>query len=195
LVQEILQKSNENLPAVAQRFAKRMVQTKRQKYGSEKLMNVAQEPIKGFMKQKIKAHINKTQPKNSRARASTPTIILRAQKKLKEVLNEFPSEAVSKAIEVLEGQLTATKKMWDVNAKCMIEIPDEKIRQDAALAILAYEWGRPVERKMVAQGGLRDMKELLARVEKSPAYQESLRKAVECKEVTPALPPHDNSNG
>jgi hypothetical protein len=29
----------------------------------------------------------------------------------------------------------------------MVEIPAEKIRQDAALAILAYNWGRPVERQ------------------------------------------------
>jgi hypothetical protein len=69
---------------------------------------------------------------------------------------------------------------------------DEKIRQDAALAILAYDWGRPVERKMVAQSGLRDMKELLARVDDSEVIPESLQKAADCTEVTLALPPHDN---
>jgi len=44
------------------------------------------------------------------------------------------------AMQVLPDELKATKGIWDINEKCMIQIPDEKIRQDAALVILAYEW-------------------------------------------------------
>ena len=76
-------------------------------------------------------------------------LIKRAEKKLAAVL-EFANEDVAAAMQVLRDQLKATKGIWDVNAKCTIEIPDEKIRQDAALAILAYEWGRPTEKKLVA---------------------------------------------
>jgi hypothetical protein len=87
----------------------------------------------------------------SRARTSGRRIIKRAEKKLASVLKQFPDGAVEKAIDVLAGQLKATKQMWDVNAKKMVKIPDEKIRQDAALAILAYEWGTPVQRSISAQ--------------------------------------------
>jgi hypothetical protein len=50
---------------------------------------------------------------------------------------------VDPALRRLGKQLNATKEIWDVNKKKLIDIPDEKIRQDAALAILAYKWGRP----------------------------------------------------
>jgi hypothetical protein len=81
--------------------------------------------------------------------------------------------------------------MWDVNAKEMVEIPDEKIRQDAALAILAYNWGTPVSRSIAAHGDVSDFPDLLRRLQNSPAAQaleDSEQKTVEGKEITPALP-------
>jgi hypothetical protein len=75
----------------------------------------------------------------------------------------------------------------------MIQISDEKIRQDAALAILAYEWGTPVQRSISASGDFEDLQTLLEAMKHSPAAQHhSLQKTVEGKEVTPALPPHNN---
>ena len=103
------------------------------------------------------------------------------------VLKRFPDGAVEKAIGVLAGQLKATKKMWDVNAKKMVKIPDEKIRQHAALAILAYEWGTPVQRSISAHADFEDLETLLAAMKNSPAAQGSLQKAVEGKEIQPAL--------
>jgi hypothetical protein len=78
--------------------------------------------------------------------------------------------------------------MWDVNTKKMIQIPDEKIRQDAALAILAYEWGTPVQRSISASGDFEDLESLLEAMKHSPAAQASLQKTVEGKEVRPELP-------
>ena len=86
--------------------------------------------------------------KKSHARASSRAMKLlkRAAKKLQEI----PDEYLDLALRRLGEQLNATKKMWDVNAKEMIDIPDEKIRQDAAIMILAYKWGKPVERSIAA---------------------------------------------
>jgi hypothetical protein len=105
-------------------------------------------------------------------------------------LKQFPSTAVNKAIAVLVDQLTATKEIRDVNAKCMIEIPDEKIRQDAALAILAYEWGRPTERKISLHADASDFPAMLEALRKSPTFQaiESSQKEVKGKEIPPELP-------
>jgi hypothetical protein len=130
----------------------------------------------GYIKEKIRASNPKNRGVESPARAwgrdSTRRIIKRAEKKLTAVLKQFPSDAVNKAIEVLEGQLEATKQIWDVNARCLIDIPDEKIRQDAALAILAYEWGTPVQRKIVANVNEETFEERLRKMRESSRYKQ-----------------------
>jgi hypothetical protein len=99
----------------------------------------------------------------------------------------MPDEYVRLALVRLGEQLNATKKMWDVNAKCLIDIPDEKIRQDAALAILAYRWGRPVERQISASGKFEDLAALQERI-KGTSIGASLLKTAQGKDVLPALP-------
>jgi len=92
-----------------------------------------------------------------RARASSRVnrLLKRGAKKLAEIPDEF----LDRALRRLGEQLDAVKLMWDVNAKAMIEIPDEKIRQDAAIMILAYKWGKPVERNISASGALRTLQQ------------------------------------
>jgi hypothetical protein len=80
--------------------------------------------VSGLNDRLVRVQYHKTlcpSPKNrgveSRARASGRRIIKRAEKKLASVLKQFPDGAVEKAIDVLAGQLKATKQMWDVNTK------------------------------------------------------------------------------
>jgi len=113
----------------------------------------------------------------------------RAAKKLAEI----PDEYLDRALRRLGEQLDATKPMWDVVQKKMIDLPDERIRQDAALTILAYKWGKPVERSLSAHADANDFPELLRRLQQSEAAKaiedsESLQKTVEGKEIEPALP-------
>jgi len=121
----------------------------------------------------------------------------RAEKKLHELLKDVPDEYLDLALRRLGEQLNATKKIWDMNAKCLIDIPDEKIRQDAALAILAYKWGKPVERNVNLNTNVKDFPAMLAELAaSSPAFQEaeaemSSQKALEGHQSAPALPgPH-----
>ena len=68
---------------------------------------------------------------------------------------------------------------------------NSSFRQDAALAILTYKWGRPVERQISAHADATDFPELLRRLKASPAakaIEDSDQKTVEGKEITPALP-------
>ena len=133
----------------------------------------------------------KKRGEGSRTRAWGRRLITRAAKKLDEVLKDIPEEYLDRALRRLGDQLDATKKMWDVNAKRLIEIPDEKIRQDAALVILAYKWGRPVERQINAHANASDFPSLIAKLNQSPAFQlleNSSQKTVEGKEIPSALP-------
>jgi len=75
-----------------------------------------------------------------------------------------------------------------MNAKCLIDIPDERIRQDAAAMILAYKWGKPVERSITAHGDVDDFAAMLEKARQSPAALEALQKTVLGCEIAPTLP-------
>ena len=114
-------------------------------------------------------------------------LLKRAAKKL----SEIPDEYLDLALRRLGEQLNATKKMWDVNAKEMMDIPDEKIRQDAAIMILAYKWGKPVERSIAAHADVGNFPDLVEKLKASPTFQalqNPLQKTVEGKEIPPAGP-------
>jgi hypothetical protein len=99
-----------------------------------------------------------------------------------------PDEFLDRALKRLGQQLNATKKIWDPGVKLLIDIPDEKIRQDAAVMILAYKWGKPVERSISAHADFEDLGTLLQAMKDSPASQASLQKTVEGKVITHLLP-------
>jgi len=123
--------------------------------------------------------------KKPRARAYR--LINRAAKKLAEI----PDEYLDRALKRLGEQLDATKPMWDVVQKKMIDIPDERIRQDAALTILAYKWGKPKEQHLNINADVSDFPDLLRRLQASEAAKaidDSEQKTVEGKEIEPALP-------
>jgi hypothetical protein len=95
---------------------------------------------------------------------------------------------LDRALRRLGEQLDATKPMWDVAKKKMIDIPDERIRQDAAAMILAYTWGTPVARSITAHGDVDDFAAMLEKARNSPAALASLQKTVLGKEIAPTLP-------
>ena len=73
--------------------------------------------------------------------------------------------------------------------KQLIEVPDHKTRLAAVTLELAYTEGRPIERQMSLSGKFEDLASLQQRVMQSEAFKEiTSQKAVEGKEVPPALP-------
>ncbi len=123
----------------------------------------------------------------TRARIADLRLMKRAERKLNELLNDIPDDYLDQALRRLGEQLNATKKMWDVNAKCLINIPDERIRQDAAAMILAYKWGKPVERSITAHGDMDDFAAMLEKARQSPAALEALQNTVLAHETVPTL--------
>jgi len=151
-----------------------------------------QEPDKDFVKKKIKASNPKNRGVGSPPRAWGERIIKKAAKKLAKLLDSIPDEYLDRALRRLGEQLDATKPMWDVNKKKMIDIPDERIRQDAAAMILAYKWGKPVDRAITAHGDVDDFAAMLEKARNSPAFLSSLQKTVE---VPPVLPQPTREEG
>jgi hypothetical protein len=151
----------------------------------------------GFVKKKIRASNPKNRGVGSPARASGQLLIQKAAKKLAKLLDSIPDEYLDRALRRLGEQLDATKPMWDVAKKKMIDIPDERIRQDAAAMILAYTWGTPVARSITAHGDVDDFEAMLEKARNSPAFMESLQKTAAGKEIvleledSPDLPAGD----
>jgi hypothetical protein len=84
---------------------------------------------------------------------------------------DVPDKYLDHALRTLGEQLNATKKIWDMNAKCLIDIPDEKIRQYAALAILASKWDKPVERSTSANMDTKDFPKIDQLTSQSLVFQ------------------------
>jgi hypothetical protein len=118
-------------------------------------LQVYPRPRRGVTKSADGCGHTKKPAKNPRARAYR--LINRAAKKLAEI----PDEHLEQALKTLGKQLKATKPIWEVEKKKMIKIADEKIRQDAAIMILAYKWGKPVDRSIGLHGDADDFPELL----------------------------------
>jgi hypothetical protein len=91
-----------------------------------------------------------------------------------------------KAIKTLVGQLKAMKPITH-NGVIVDWIPDEVIRQKAAIAILEWLHGKPREFQMQMRGDSEDLQSLLQAMRNSPASQASLQKTVEGREIPPAF--------
>jgi hypothetical protein len=98
-----------------------------------------------------------------------------------------------KAIDTLEECLKAEVAICDKGAGVRI-LPDGKTRLNAALGILAYSAGRPIERKEIVQMTLDSTESYLDRIRKSPELRKKMaemladaeKKVVEVAKSKPA---------
>ena len=116
-------------------------------------------------------------------------------KKAAQIADLMTGEDVEADLKVLRDAKKACHHVYDTKKKKLVKVPDHKTRLAATTLSRAYHEGKPVERSINASGTLRDMKELLARVDDSEVIPESLQKELACKEITPALPPHRTETG
>jgi hypothetical protein len=134
----------------------------------------------GYVKNKIKG--SKKGGPVARARAKRREII-----KLAEKLIDMLEPHRREAIQVWIDGMRATKPIYEKGIR-VGEEPDWKERRENAAMIIAYLEGKPVERSVAASGDFEDLQSLLEAMKHSPASQASLQKAVEGKEIPPALP-------
>ena len=104
-------------------------------------------------------------------------------------------EDVEADLKVLRDARKACHHVYDTKKKKLVKVPDHKTRLAATTLSRAYHEGKPVERNLNLTADASDFPDLLRRLQQSEAYKAiegSSQKSVDCKEVTPALPPHDN---
>jgi hypothetical protein len=92
------------------------------------------------------------------------------------------------AVQVLIDQLKATRKIYDKGV-CVDEVPDQIVRQKAAIAILEWLEGKPRELQLQVTGGFDDLGEMLTKIRNSDEWQRlnSQQKTVQGKEIPPEL--------
>ena len=129
----------------------------------------------------------KSRPTTTRARRRAKTMALIKQvQHLVDLLGPHKDAAV----QVLVDQLEATRNVYH-NGTLVDTVPDQIIRQKAAIAILEWLEGKPRELQMQITGKVESFSDLLERLRQSPLAREKLGSslfALENKQSAPALP-------
>ena len=99
----------------------------------------------------------------------------------------------SEAIQVLVDQLKAMKAIKNSQGFVTEWVPDEIIRQKAAIAILEWLEGKPRELQIQMQGNVDDFQAMVAKY--AQLEQESLQKTVQGQEIPPGLPDATREEG
>lgn len=82
----------------------------------------------------------------------------------------------TKALDALEECLSAECRVYDIAQKELVVYADGKTRLGAAMGILAYSAGKPIERKEIITHNADSVEALMARVKSSP---ELLRRMID----------------
>jgi hypothetical protein len=117
-----------------------------------------------------------------------PTCLAKVIKKAISISELITEEDQAASLRVLREAKKATHRIFDPATKQLIEVPDHKTRLAAITLELAYTEGRPVARQVQMSGKFEDLQALVERMEHSPAFQRSLQKTMESKEIPPVLP-------
>jgi hypothetical protein len=100
-------------------------------------------------------------------RKKEPSIrpLVRAVRRLADCINEGAPEASAK---VIAEAKVATHRIFDVQAKVLVEVPDHKTRLAAVTLELAYVEGLPVKREIVLTGSFESGESVIERLKGSP---------------------------
>jgi len=152
-----------------------------------------------FMNEDQTNHQNLGQKPRARGKEKTQVsqYVAKVYKKAAQIADLMTGEDVEADLKVLRDAKKACHHVYDTKKKKLVKVPDHKTRLAATTLSRAYHEGKPVERSISAHGDAKDFAELLKKLQASESHQalESSQKTVDCKEVTPALPPHDNWTG
>jgi hypothetical protein len=154
------------------------------------------EPTEDYVRKKIKGYVKKTGRKNSRARKAISASLAPIIKKSKSIAELFTDEDREQSYQAIKEAKQANHVY--ITKDGIVEVPDHKTRLAAVALERAYDEGTPIARSISAHADFKDFPDLIDRLNSSAAFRESyasLQKPVDCKEVTPALPPHDAATG
>src|SRR4029077_8312146 len=130
------------------------------------------EKIPGHGRRKIKER--KTSKERADLARAGACARAKSLKKAADIADLLADQDASGAIKVLRAGLAASKLMWDGNARDWVEQPDWRARHDCAMAILAYRFGKAIDRKLVVAGTFDSFEKLVDRLKFSPLAREEL---------------------
>ncbi len=120
-------------------------------------------------------------PKKSRARAETDRLVTKAA----DLLDLITAADKSAAVETLRKNLKATRRVFMGKGHGFVQEPDARVRHEAAMAILAYAYGKPIERQIVASGSFLELSDIVARISASPMAMKKLGHLVPSADPNP----------
>lgn len=114
----------------------------------------------------------------TRARAEKSELI----RKVTDLIDLISQTDKSAAVEALRSGLKASRRVFLGKAKGgkgrWGTEPDYRVRHESAMAILAYAFGKPIERTMVASGSFEDLNALMTRINANPYLREKTARIV-----------------
>ena len=75
---------------------------------------------------------------------------------------------------VLRDAKKATSRVWDIEQKKLVEIPDHKTRLAATTFSRAYKEGLPVQRQLVLTKAFESVEETIKKIKGSPEMMKAL---------------------
>jgi len=131
----------------------------------------------------------KKRAKKPRARKGTSdsTALTKIYKKAAQIADLMTGQDILDDLRVLREAKNAVHRIYSKELKDLVEVPDHKTRLAATTLSRAYHEGLPVAKVLSLKGGF-DLQSLMERMKHSPAFQRSLQKTMEGKEIPPVLP-------
>lgn len=133
-------------------------------------MNSDQSHPAAFVARKTTQNTRDRAGERSRARAENHELLKRA----KDLLDLIEEKDKSAAVRTLRAGLKASRRVFIGKGKGWTKEPDYRVRHESAMAILAYAYGKPIERQIVASGTFQELSEILTRMSASPMAMKKL---------------------
>lgn len=106
----------------------------------------------------------------SRARELSVAVL----RKARDLLDLISDLDKSDAVATLRSGLTANHRYFDSKSRRWNVEPNWRVRHESAMAILAYAYGKPIERQIVATGTFQELSEIINRISASPLAMKKL---------------------
>lgn len=112
--------------------------------------------------------------KNGGPKSRVRVTEIEVSRKAADLLDLIEDRDRTAAVKALRAGLKANKAYWSTVLKEWVDQPDYRVRHESAMAILAYAYGKPIERQIVATGTYQELSEILSRIRESPMAMKKL---------------------
>ena len=109
-----------------------------------------------------------TSARARKAAAQVSRAVAKVMKKAAILADLMTDDDLAEDMRVLRDAKKATSRVWDIEQKKLVEIPDHKTRLAATTFSRAYKEGLPVQRQVVAVAEFKSIEDTIAKLRASP---------------------------